>query len=80
MLRDVDVRLGGDLAGDDHEAGVDQRLAGDAAGRVVREHGVEHAVGDLVADLVRMPLGDGLGGEQVLVGPRSVISAMLQDR
>ena len=29
-LRDVDVRLGGDLAGDDDEPGRDQRLAGDA--------------------------------------------------
>ncbi len=29
-------------------------------------HGVEDAVGDLVADLVRVALGDGLGSEEVL--------------
>ena len=33
--RDVDVRLGRDLARDDDEAGRDQRLAGDAARRIV---------------------------------------------
>ena len=42
-----------DLAGDDDEAGRDQRLAGDAAVRIVREDGVEDGVGDLVGDLVR---------------------------
>ena len=61
--RDVDVRLRRDLAGDDDEAGRDQRLAGDAAHRVVGEHGVEHGVRDLVGDLVRMALGDRLGRE-----------------
>ena len=66
-LLDVDVGLGRDLAGDDDEAGVDQRLAGDAAVRVVGEHRVEDAVGDLVGDLVRVALGHRLGGEQVLV-------------
>ena len=35
--------------------------------RVVAQHRVEHAVGDLVGDLVRVALGHRLGGEQVLV-------------
>jgi hypothetical protein len=67
-VRDVDVRVGRDLTGDDDEARGDQRLAGDAAHRVVLEDGVEHGVGDLVGDLVRMALGDGLGceGERTL--------------
>jgi hypothetical protein len=38
-----------------------------ATRRVVAHHGVEHAVGDLVGDLVRMALGDRLGREQELV-------------
>ena len=71
-LRDVDVGLRGDLTGHDHEAGVDQALAGDAPGGVVPHHRVEDAVGDLVADLVRVPLGDRLGGEQVLVFGKSL--------
>ena len=63
-LGDLDVGLGGHLAGDVHEAGRDHRLDGDPAARVLGEHGVEDRVGDLVADLVRVPLGDGLGREQ----------------
>jgi hypothetical protein len=64
---DVDVGLGRDLARDDDQAGVDEGLAGDAALRVVAQHGVEDAVADLVGHLVGMPLGDGLGREEVLV-------------
>ena len=59
--------VGRDLAGDDDEAGVDERLAGDAAVRVVAQDGVEDAVGDLVGDLVRVALGHGLGREEELV-------------
>ncbi len=65
-LRDVDVRLGRDLARDDDEPSRDQRLAGDAPVGVVAKDGVEDAVGDLVGDLVRMSFGDGLGREQEL--------------
>ena len=61
--RNVDVGLGRDLAGDDDEAGRDQRLAGDAAGRIVPEDGVEDGVRDLVGDLVGVALGDRLRGE-----------------
>jgi len=61
--RDVDVRLRRDLAGDDDEAGRDQRLTGDAAVGVVREDRVEDGVRDLIRDLVRVPLGDGLRRE-----------------
>ena len=63
---DVDVGLGRDLAGDDHKPRVDEALACDAAARVVGHHGVEDAVRDLVADLVRMALGDRLRREEVL--------------
>ena len=41
---DVHVGVGGDLAGDDDQPGVDERLAGDAAVWVVGEHRVEHAI------------------------------------
>ena len=52
---DVDVDVGGDLAGDDDEAGRDERLAGDAAVRVVGEDRVEDGVRDLIRDLVGWP-------------------------
>src|SRR5581483_3663950 len=61
--RNVDVDVGRDLTGDDDEAGGDERLAGDAAVRVLREDGVENGVRDLVGDLVRVTLGDRLGRE-----------------
>ncbi len=66
-LLDVDVGLGRDLAGDDHEAGVDERLARDATVRVLGEDRVQDAVGDLVRDLVGMTLGHRLGREQEAV-------------
>ena len=62
--RDVDVRLGRNLAGDDDETGRDQRLTGDPAAGIVGEHGVEDGVGDLVGDLVGMSLRDRFGCEQ----------------
>jgi hypothetical protein len=64
---EVDLRGGGDLPGDDDEAGGDQRLARDARGGVTGQRGGEDRVGDLVGHLVRMALCDRLGGEQVLV-------------
>ena len=69
-LLDVDVGRGRDLARHHHEARVHQRLARDAADRVVAQDRVEDAVGDLVGDLVRVALGDRLGGEQELGGVR----------
>ena len=62
-LRDVDIAARGDLAHDVNKAGGDGRLAGHAAVGVFFKDRVEHRIGDLVADLVGMPLGDGFGGE-----------------
>jgi hypothetical protein len=61
----VDPGFGRHFAGHDRNAGLDQRLAGDAGPLVLRQHCVEHGVGDLVGHLVRMALGHGLGREQV---------------
>ena len=55
---EVDPGGGRDLAGDDRDAGLDQRFAGDARARVAGEQGVEHGVRDLVGDLVGMAFGD----------------------
>ena len=70
----VDVRVGRDLAGQHHEAGVAQRLGGDARARILREDRVQDGVGDLVRDLVGMAFRDGLGGEEEIG-----IHAMLLD-
>ncbi len=67
---DVDVGGRRDLTGHHHEAGGQQRLAGDPAGRVALEHGVEDGVGDLVRHLVGVALGDRFRGES---GPHVVL-------
>ena len=59
----VQLRLGGDLAGDDHHVGFDHRLAGHAALRILLQARVQHAVGDQIGHLVRVALAHGLGGE-----------------
>ena len=64
IVGDVDVAGGGDLAGDVHLAGGDEGLDGDPAARVLRQHGVEDRVADLVGDLVRVALGHRLGREE----------------
>ena len=55
---EIDIGLGGDFAGDDHEAGGGQGFGGHAAVGVLLEAGVEDGVGDLVGNLVGMTLGD----------------------
>ena len=64
-LLEVDVAVRRDFAGDDGEAGRDERLARDARDRILREDRVEDAVGNLVGDLVGMPFGNGLGRKQM---------------
>ncbi len=61
----IDPGTGGHFAGHDRNAGLDHRLAGHAGALVLRQDGVQHCVGDLVGDLVRMAFGDRFGGEQV---------------
>ncbi len=44
---------------------VTKRFAGDARVLVLRENGIQHCIRNLVADLVRMSFGHGLGGKQI---------------
>jgi len=62
------IRRRGDLAGDDGESRGHQRLAGHTRRRVLPQDGIEHGVGDLVGDLVRVPLGDGFRSEEMTIG------------
>ena len=64
--REVDEVLSGDLAHHHHHAGGAADLAGYTAVRVVCHDLVENCVRDPVAHLIGMPLGDGLGCEQIL--------------
>ena len=54
----------GHLAGEDHQPGGHQRLAGHAGVRVGGDEGVHHGVGNVVANLVGVALGDGFTGEK----------------
>ena len=59
----IQLRLGGDLAGDDHHVGLHHRLAGDPAVRILLQACVQHTVGDQIGDFVGMTLAHGLGGK-----------------
>jgi len=61
----VDRAPRGDLAGDDGQPRGDHRFARHAAAGILSEEGVEHTVGDLVGQLVRMPHAHRLAGEEV---------------
>jgi hypothetical protein len=63
-LLDVDVPARVDLTGDHHEARGQQCLHRDPRVGVLREHGVQDGVTDLVSDLVRVTLGHRLRREK----------------
>ena len=55
------------LTANDDAVGGGEGLRGDAGFRLLGEEGVENRVGDAVAHLIRVPLGDGFRGEEVVV-------------
>ena len=69
--RDGRERLGGDrlrspyLARQHDPVGGDQGLAGHAGVGIERQIGIDHGIGDSVADLVRVPFRHRFAGEQV---------------
>ena len=54
----------GDLAGHQHETGLDQHLGRHARVAVPRQDGVEHGIGNLVRQLVGMAVGNRLGSKK----------------
>ena len=63
---DVHIAVGGDLAHHMDQAGGHRGLAGHTGHGVLLQDGVQHRVGDLVADLVGMPLGHRFRGKKFL--------------
>ena len=53
----IELGLRGDLTREDHHVGFDHGLAGHTAGAVLRQAGVQHAVGDEIRDFVGMSFG-----------------------
>jgi hypothetical protein len=58
--------LAADLAGQDHELGGGQRLAGDARFGVLRQEQIDDRVGNLVGDLVGMAFRNRFGREEII--------------
>ena len=64
-LVEIHPRRRGDFASQDDDAGLDQGFAGDAGLGVFSNNGVQHGIGNLVGDFIRMPFGNGFRGEQI---------------
>ena len=72
-LRDFDVGVGGDLAGNVDQAGGGQGLHGDPGFGVLGQQGVEDGIADLVTDLVGVAFGHRLGREEPERGGRGPV-------
>ena len=59
----IKLGLRGDFTGENYHVGFDHGLAGHPAVAILRQAGIQHAVGNQVSDFVRVPFTDGLGGE-----------------
>src|SRR5690606_1315519 len=59
----VDPGAGGNLATNDGNPGFHHGFAGHAGKFILGENGIQHCVGNLVGQLVRMAFGDRFGGE-----------------
>ncbi len=55
----IHVGRRGDFTGNDTDTGGDQSFAGYAAGGIIRQHGVEDGIGNLVGDFVRVAFRHG---------------------
>ena len=78
----VQLGAGGDFSCDDDEVGFHESFAGDAAVRVLGEAGIEHCIGDSVADFVGMAFADRLRRKDKVPfhkGGRCHLSARMQE-
>ncbi len=60
---DVHPGIGGHFTGDHDDTRLDEGLAGNTAARVVLQDCIQHRIGNLVRDLVRVTFRDRLGGK-----------------
>src|SRR6202034_1842223 len=77
QLWNIDVGSGRDLAGDDADAGRDQRLARDAPIRIVGKHGIENRVRNLVRDFIRVAFGHRFRRENVFQRENSLLHSSI---
>ena len=74
QIRNVHVRVGGDLSGDNRHSRGHERLTGYPARGIAREDSVEHRIGNLISHLVGVTFSDRLGREDVTFGGGHVLS------
>jgi hypothetical protein len=65
----IDVTAGRDLAGNDRQAGRHERFACDACNGILRQDGIEHAIGNLIGNLVGMSFSNGFGRKKMAATP-----------
>ena len=70
---DIRQPPGGNLPGDNDFSRRGHGLAGHMGGGIMLQTGVQNAVGDGVAQLVRVAFGDRLGGQDVLISHESFL-------
>jgi hypothetical protein len=79
QILQVDPGAGGDFPADDRHAGLDHGFAGHTGQLVLGENGVEHGVGDLISQFVRMAFGYRFGREDAVFthgsGPWKIVEA-----
>ena len=76
----IDDGVGGDFAGQDDKPGRDERFAGDAALRILREDGVEDRIGNLIGNFVGVSLGYGLRRKQMAAVTAHYVVLLRGDR
>jgi hypothetical protein len=59
QLGNVHVSRSGDFTGNNADTGGDQGFAGYATVRVIRQHGIENSIGNLISDFVRVAFRHG---------------------
>src|SRR5215213_6672533 len=74
-LREVDLRVGCDLAGDHDQTRRNERLAGDASGAILRKDRVEDGVRNLVGYFIWMAFGYGFRSEEITAGVAQLLNA-----
>jgi len=64
-IGDFYIGFSGDFASDQHKTCRHEAFAGDTGVGICLVNLVQHRIGDLIADLVRMSFGNGFGSEEI---------------
>jgi hypothetical protein len=74
-LREIDLRIRRDFAGNHDQSGRYQRFACDTSGAILRKDRVEDGVRNLVGYFIWMAFGYGFRGEEITAGIAQLLNA-----